>query len=100
MKKEDFKKKTRELLDELAEHIEKLEQKAGEIAEDAKEQYHEQLEKLKEIRDNLAAKLNEYNNLTDSKWDVLKESAGNFFEDVSKSWKENFSNASEAFKKK
>lgn len=99
MKSDDFKQKTHKVLDELAEHIERLEQKAGEIAEDAKVEYYEQLEYLKNTRDRLSSKLNEYEIIADDKWDVIKESAANFFGTVSESWKENFANLSEAFKK-
>ncbi|HLW09083.1 MAG TPA: hypothetical protein VKX35_01685 [Fermentimonas sp.] len=99
MKKDDFKQKTNELLDELKDFINNLEQKADEIAEDAKEEYYEQLDNLKGIRDNLATKLDEYENIADTKWDVIKDSAVSFFGSVSESWKENFKKAVEAFKK-
>lgn len=99
MKKDDFKQRTHKILDELVEHIEKLEQKVDDIAEDAKEEYSEQLEKLKGIRDNLSTKLDEYEKIADSKWDIVKERAGNFFEDISKSWKDNFTNVSDVFRK-
>ena len=99
MKKDDFKQKTHELLDELKEFIDNMEQKADEIAEDAKEGYYAQLNNIKGIRDNLAAKLEEYEELSDTKWDVIKESAENFFESVADSWKKNFSRVTEAFKK-
>jgi len=99
MKKEEFKQKTRDVLDELADYITKLENKAGEIAEDAKEEYRDRLENLKEIKNNLASKLEEYEQIADSKWDVVKESAGSFFTTVADAWKENFGKVAEAFKK-
>ncbi|HBT84297.1 MAG: hypothetical protein PHO13_11290 [Fermentimonas sp.] len=99
MKKEEFKQKTHKVLDELKEYIDKLEQKADDIADDAKEEYREQLDNLKGIRDKLSSRLDEYESIADSKWDVIKESAGSFFDDVSKSWKENFASVSEVFKK-
>lgn len=99
MKKEEFKQKTLQVIDELAETISRLEARAGEIAEDAKEDYKEQLEKLRELRDSLSAKLDEYDTMADSKWDVVKESAGNFFASVAIAWKENYGKVSEAFKK-
>lgn len=100
MKKDEFIRKTHELIDELSEHIDNLELKADEIKDDAKAEYAEQIENMKNLRDKLSSKLGEYECIADTKWDVIKESAGNFFEDVVKSWKENFSNASEAFRKK
>jgi len=99
MKKEEFKQKTQEVLNELADYISKLEEKAGDIADDAKVEYRDQLENLKGIRDNLSAKMDEYENVADGKWDVVKESAGSFFASVSDSWKENFGKVAGAFKK-
>ena len=99
MKKEEFKQKTRDILDELTAYISKLEDKAGEITDDAREEYQKRLDNLKDIRDNLSAKLDEYENMADSKWDVVKESASNFFASVAESWKENFGKVTDAFKK-
>ncbi len=99
MKKDDFKQRTHKILNELVEHIEKLEEKVDNIADDAKDEYFEQLDNLKGIRDNLSSKLDEYEKIADSKWDIVKEKAGNFFEDLSKSWKENFASTAEAFRK-
>ncbi len=99
MKKEEFKQKTNEVIDELAEAISKLESRAGEIAEDAREEYEEQIKRLRELRESLSSKLKEYDKVADSKWDVVKESAGNFFATVVSAWKENFEKVSEAFKK-
>lgn len=99
MKKEEFKQKTRDVLDELVEYIDKLEKKADEIAEDAKEEYYQQLDNLKGVRDNLSSKLDEYEKIADTKWDVVKEGAANFFAAVSEAWVENYSKVAEAFKK-
>ena len=99
MKKDEFKQKTHDVLNELADYISKLEDKAGEIAEEAKEEYRERLENLKEIKNNLSVKLEEYEQIADSKWDVVKESAINFFASVADAWKENFGKVTDAFKK-
>lgn len=99
MKKEEFKQKTRDLLNELTDSIIKLEDKAGDLTDDAKVEYRKQLDNLRGIRDNLSAKLEEYENIADSKWDVVRESAGNFFASVAESWKENFGKVTDAFKK-
>lgn len=98
MKKEEFKQKTRNVLNELADYISKLEDKAAEITDDAREEYREQLDNLKGIRDNLSAKLDEYENVADSRWDVVRDSAGSFFHTVAESWKENVGKVTEAFK--
>ena len=99
MKKDEFKQKTVDVINELADYITKLEEKAEELAEDAKEEYSERLDKLKEMKDNLSAKLAEYEQVADTKWDVVKESAGNFFTTVSDAWKENFDKIADAFRK-
>jgi len=99
MGKEEFKQKTYDLLNELGDYITKLEDRAGDIADEAKEEYYERLKSLKEIRDNLSAKLEEYEQVADSKWDVVKESTGNFFASVGDAWKENFGKVADAFKK-
>ena len=57
MKKEEFKQKTIDVINELADYISTLEDKAGEVAEEAKEEYRARLDKLKEMKENLSAKL-------------------------------------------
>ena len=99
MKKEEFKQRTHQVIDELAETISNLEARAGEIAEEAREEYREQLDKLRELREKLSAKLDEYDKLADGKWDVVKESAGSFFSAVAEAWKGNVAKVSEAFKR-
>ena len=99
MKKDEFKQKAYQVLNDLADYINKLDQKADEIADDAKEEYREQLDNLKGIRDNLASKLQEYENVADGKWEVIRESASDFFNTVSESWKENYEKVTDAFKK-
>lgn len=100
MKKDEFKDKTYRILNELAAHIDKLEHKAHEVADDAKEEYREQLDNLKGIRDNLSSKLEEYEKVADDKWEVIRESAGEFFASVSEAWKESYKKVADAFKKK
>ena len=99
MKRDDFKQRAYEILHELADRIDKLDRKADEIADDAKEAYYQQLDNLKGIRDNLAAKLQQYEKVGDSKWDVICDSASDFFTTVSNSWKENRARVMDAFKK-
>lgn len=99
MIEEDFRQRTQKVIDELAAYIERLEKKASEVADDAKEEFSDQLEKLKELRDSLSSKLEEYEKIAEPKWEVIRDSAGKFFEAVSIAWKENFANVSEAFRK-
>jgi len=44
--------------------------------------------------------LDEFDKIADSKWDVVKESAGEFFNSVSSAWKESYAKIVDAFKKK
>ncbi len=99
MNKQEFKQNAHKVLDELIEYIDKLESKATDIAEDAKDEYNQQLANLKEIKQNLSDKLGEYDTIADSKWDVVKSSAAAFVDSVSRSWKVNYTKVSEALKK-
>lgn len=98
MNGEEFKQKTYKLVNELTDYISKLEDKAGEIAEDAKETYRDRINYLKDLKDNLTAKFEEYNNRTNGKWDILRDSVANFFTSVSEAWKENYAKVADAFK--
>lgn len=99
MKKEELRQKAQNVLDEVNEGIDKLEVKMQDIGDDVKEEYSKQLENLKEIKSNLMAKLQEIDGIADSKWDIVKESAWDFYNSVSASWKENSSKVAQAFKK-
>lgn len=99
MKREEFKHKTRELLNELIDYISKLEDKAGEIADEARDAYRERIDYLKDVKDRLSSKLEEYENIADGKWDVVRDSAADFFVSVSDAWKENYAKVADAFKK-
>jgi Mg2+ and Co2+ transporter CorA len=67
MIEEDFRQRTQKVIDELAACIERLEKKASEVADDAKEEFSDQLEKLKELRDSLSSKLEEYEKIAEPK---------------------------------
>ncbi len=98
MKKEEFKQKTHELLNELADYITRLENKTGEIADEAKEGYRERVDNLKGLKDNLSSKLEDYEHLPTANGGS-PESAADFFASVSKSWKRDFDKVADAFKK-
>lgn len=100
MKKEEFKNKAQSVLDELSSRIDEMETRANEMADDAKEEYYKQLDNLKDLKSQLSAKLDEFDKIADSKWDVVKESAGEFFNSVSSAWKESYAKIVDAFKKK
>lgn len=99
MKKDEFKQKTLDLLNELGDYITELDKKADDIADDAKEEYNEKLRTLKDLQKDLSEKFDKYQQIADSKWDLVKESAGNFFSSVGEAWKENFGKVADSFKK-
>ncbi len=64
-----------------------------------KDEYNKKMERLKEIKLDLTSKLNEYEEMTESRWDVVKESFDEFLVKVTKAWKDSYIKASTAFKK-
>jgi len=98
MKKEEFRQKAHSVLDEVINNIADMEKKANGVSDDLKDEYNKRLERLKEIKLDLTAKLNEYEDMTESRWDVVKDSFGDFLDKVSKAWKDSYDKASSAFK--
>lgn len=99
MKKDEFRKKAHGILDEVVDRIKEMEDKAGDVKEDAKKEYDEQLKKLKDIQKDLSSKLEEYEGIAETKWDILKGGTKDFFEKVLEAWRENYDKVSTAFKK-
>lgn len=99
MNKQEFKQRTQEILDQLDAKIDEMKQGVANIAEDAKEEYAEQIEKLKGLKNELSEKLGKFDDVTENKWDVVKESATSFFSKVGEAWKEDFERVRQAFKK-
>ena len=99
MKKEDFRQKAHSILDEVINHIAEMEKKANDVSDDMKDEYNKKMERLKEIKLDLTSKLNEYEEMTESRWDVVKESFDEFLVKVTKAWKDSYNKASSAFKK-
>lgn len=98
MKNEEFRQKAHSVLDEVINHINEMEQKAGEVTEDLKHEYNQKLSRLKEIKNDLTAKLADYEVLSESRWDVVKDSLSEFLEHVSDAWKESYDKTKSAFK--
>ena len=98
MKKEDFREKAHSVLDEVINHIADMEKKANEVSDDLKDEYNKKLKFLKEIKVDLTKKLEDYEGMTESKWDVVKESFSEFLERVNKAWKDSYGKATSAFK--
>lgn len=98
MKKEEFREKAHSVLDQVINRVNEMEAKAGDVAEDAKKEYQEQLQRLKEIQRELSEKLDEYEGIAESKWSVLKDGAKDFFDQVLEAWNENYVKVSKAFK--
>lgn len=86
MKKEDFRQKAHSILDEVINHIAEMEKKANDVSDDMKDEYNKKMERLKEIKLDLTSKLNEYEEMTESRWDVVKESFDEFLVKVTKAW--------------
>lgn len=99
MKKEDFRQKAHSVLDEVIDHINEMEQKVDKVSDDLKDEYNKKLERLKEIKLDLTNKLDDYEGMTESRWDVVKESFNEFLDRVNKAWKDSYGKASSAFKK-
>ena len=97
MNKQEFKQKTQEILDQLDAKIDEMKQGVANIAEDAKEEYAEQIEKLKGLKNELSEKLGKFDDVAENKWDVVKESATSFFAKVGEAWKEDFERVKQAF---
>ena len=98
MKKEDFRQKAHSVLDEVINHIADMEKKANDVTDDLKDEYNKKLARLKEIKLDLTKKLDDYEGMTESRWDIVKESFSEFLERVNKAWKDSYDKASSAFK--
>ncbi|NLZ96124.1 MAG: hypothetical protein GX921_09930 [Bacteroidales bacterium] len=99
MKKEDFRQKAHSVLDEIVDHIAEIEKKADKASDDMKKEYSKKLERLKEIKLDLTKKLEDYEGMTESRWDVVKDSFSEFMDRVNKAWHDSYNKASSAFKK-
>ena len=98
MKKEEFREKAHSVLDEVINHIADMEKKANDVTDDLKDEYNKKLARLKEIKLDLTKKLDDYEGMTESRWDIVKESFSEFLERVNKAWKDSYDKASSAFK--
>ena len=99
MKQEDFRKKAHSVLDEIVDYIAEIEKKADKASDDMKEEYNQKLKRLKEIKLDLTNKLEDYENITESRWEVVKESFSEFMDKVNKAWQDSYNKASSVFKK-
>lgn len=99
MKKEDFRQKAHSVLDEIIDSIAEMEKKVNEVSDDMKEEYNEKIARLQEIKHDLTKKLEDYEGMTENRWDVVKESFEEFLVRVNKAWKVSYRKASSAFKK-
>jgi len=99
MKKEDFRQKAHSVLDEIINNIAEMEKKVNEVSDDMKEEYNERIARLQEIKHDLTKKLEDYEGMTENRWDVVKESFEEFIVRVNKAWKVSYRKASSAFKK-
>lgn len=98
MKKDEFREKAHSVLNEIMDNIAEMEKKAGSISEDLKHEYNKKLVRLKEIQKDLSAKLEDYETISEGRWDVVKESFSDFLDKVYEAWKENYNKAKSSFK--
>ena len=98
MKNEKFRQKAHSVLDEVMDHIAEMEKKANEVNDDVKHEYNQKLSRLKEIQHDLSTKLNDYETITESRWEVVRESFSDFLDKVNDAWKDNYIKAKSAFK--
>ncbi|NLX81870.1 MAG: hypothetical protein GXZ03_09955 [Proteiniphilum sp.] len=99
MDKQEFKTNIQSLIDQLETRIDDLGDKIEDIADDVKDEYAGQIERMKKLKDDLVEKLEQYDLLSDSKWDVVKDSAASFMSKVAEAWREDFEKVKDAFSK-
>lgn len=99
MDKQEFRDKILDVISQLEARIDELGEKIETIAEDAKDECLEKIESLKALRDELSAKLANYELASDNRWDVVKESAQSFMSKVADAWEEDFAKVKDAFRK-
>ena len=99
MNKQEFRERSYKILDQLESRIAEMKADIADIADDAKIEYAEQIEKFSHLRDDLANKLSRFDAVAESKWSVIREGASSFFNTVAESWKENYAKVVESFKK-
>ena len=90
MNKQEFKKSILDLIDQLDNRIDELKKKASTLAEDTKDEYSEHIESLQKLKDELADKFDQFEQVSESRWDIVKESAASFFSKVADAWREDF----------
>lgn len=98
MKNEKFRQKAHSVLDEIMDHIAEMEKKANDVSDDVKHEYNQKLARLKEIQHDLSTKLNDYETITESRWEVVRESFSDFLDKVNDAWKDSYIKAKSAFK--
>lgn len=99
MNKNEYKKSIEAILDQLEEKIDDLKKKVSSVSEDAKKEYNEHIEKLKGLQKDLTEKMGIFEDISQSKWDVVKESSSSFLSKVGVAWDEEVSKIKEAFSK-
>ena len=98
MKNEKFRQKAHSVLDEIMDHIAEMEKKANDVSDDVKHEYNQKLARLKEIQHDLSTKLNDYETISESRWEVVRESFSDFLDKVNDAWKDSYIKAKSAFK--
>jgi hypothetical protein len=96
MEREEFKEKTKKSIDDLFIRIEKLEAKMKKAKADAKIEYKDEIDELKQKKAEMQALLDKVENAVGDKWEEVKTA----FSESAPSFKEGFARLAKIFSKK
>jgi hypothetical protein len=92
--KDEYRQKLQSVLEEVNEHMGQLQHQAAQAGAAAKQQYAQQIEQLRRLRDKAQAQLERVKSATPGAWEDLKAGASAAFEDLRRA----FEKAGERFK--
>jgi len=96
MEREEFKEKAKKSIDDLFVRIEKLEAKMNQVKADAKVEYKEEIDALRQKKEEMQGLLDKVENAVEDKWEEVKAA----FNESAPSFKEGFSRLGKIFNKK
>jgi predicted nuclease with TOPRIM domain len=80
MDKETFKQNAKNGIDELFDAIERVQERANIVGEEAKVRFNETLVELREKKKDIQAKYDELENTSDEKWEEVKSTFSSAFD--------------------
>jgi hypothetical protein len=96
MEREEFKEKTKKSIDDLFIRIEKLEAKMKKAKADAKVEYKDEIDELRQKKAEMQSLLDKMENAVGDKWEEVKTA----FNESAPSFKEGFARLAKIFSKK